>query len=192
MGKQLRARRSRSGLRRIVFFPWFVLIVAPTVVRAADAGATGSAFDSPGQEAPVVRTISADLLRYPLPAPARERLRKAQRAAQTGDHLAAIRQLNETLAKFPQSAAWIQPVLGIEYLKTGQRAAALKTLERAVTLLPRDAVNRSNFGLSLASVGEFDRAEQELRRSLELDRGNLATRQLLEMVETKRSLRNHD
>jgi Flp pilus assembly protein TadD len=83
-------------------------------------------------------------------------------------------------------------VLGIEYLKTGQRAAALKTLEQAVALLPRDAVNRSNLGLSLASVGEFDRAEQELRRSLELDRSNLTTRQLLEVIETKRSLRNHD
>ncbi|HSR06919.1 MAG TPA: hypothetical protein VLM42_07205 [Bryobacteraceae bacterium] len=46
-------------------------------------------------------TISADLLRHPLSAQARDMIDKAQRTAQAGDHLAAIEQLTKALAKHP-------------------------------------------------------------------------------------------
>jgi tetratricopeptide (TPR) repeat protein len=137
-------------------------------------------------------TISADLLRHPLSAQAREMIDKAQRTAQAGDHLSAIEQLTKALAKHPESAAWIQPVLGVEYLRTDQHAAAIQALEQAVLLLPRDPINRSNLGLSLAFVGQYDRAKQELQQALKLDAKNDTTRRLLAAVEADRRLRHHE
>jgi Flp pilus assembly protein TadD len=137
-------------------------------------------------------TISADLLRHPLSAQARERIDKALRTAQAGDHLSAIEQLTKALAKHPESAAWIQPWLGVEYLRVDRPEAAIQALEQAVRLLPRDPVNRSNLGLSLASTGQYDRAEQELRQALTLDAKSDTTRRLLEVVEAGHRLRHHE
>jgi tetratricopeptide (TPR) repeat protein len=108
-------------------------------------------------------------------------LQKAQHAADAGDHARAIGLLETALAKYPESAAWTQSMLGVEYLKTDQFAAAVTALEQAVLLLPRDTADRSNLGLALASTGQYDRAERELRRALELG-SNLKTRQLLDVV----------
>ena len=124
-------------------------------------------------------TISVDLLRHPL-------------SAQAGDHLGAIQQLSKALAKHPESAAWIQPLLGVEYLRTDQHEAAIQALEQAVLLLPRDAIHRSNLGLSLAFAGQYDRAEQELWKALQLDAKNDTTRRLLATVEANRRLRHHE
>ena len=117
---------------------------------------------------------------------------KALRSAQAGDHAAAIKQLTKTLARHPESAAWIQPLLGVEYLKTDQHEAAIQALEQAVLLLPRDAINRSNLGLSLACAGKYDRAEQELHQALKLDAKNDTTRRLLEVVEADHRLRDRN
>jgi tetratricopeptide (TPR) repeat protein len=126
--------------------------------------------------------ISADLLRYPVPSKAVHMLQEARRAADAGDHPGAIRTLEKTLAKYPDSAAWAQSMLGVEYLKTYQLPAAVAALEQAVLLLPRDGVNRSNYGLSLVLTGQYDRAQQELRRALELDPRNLKAKQLLDAL----------
>jgi len=72
--------------------------------------------------------------------------------------------------------------LGVEYIKTDRFDAAVTSFEQAVLLLPHDAVSRSNFGLSLATTGQYDRAERELRRALELDRTSFKTRELLEVL----------
>ena len=107
---------------------------------------------------------------------------------------AAFRLLLVTIAAFALIvlASWIQPWLGVEYLKTDQPEAAIQALEQAVLLLPRDPINRSNLGLSFASTGQYDRAEQELQRALQLDAKNDTTRRLLEVVEADRRLRHHD
>jgi len=138
----------------------------------------------------VARTISADLLRQPLPPKAKQILQNAQHAADAGDHARAIGFLETALAKYPESAAWTQSMLGVEYLKTDQFAAAATALEQAVRLLPRDPVDRSNFGLALAQTGQYDRAEGELRQALALDSSDLKTRQLLEMVLKRESIRS--
>src|SRR5438874_1225173 len=67
----------------------------------------------------------------------------------------AIRQFEETLAKYPDSAAWTRSLVGVEYIKTDRFDAAVTSFEQAVLLLPHDAVSRSNFGLSLASTGQI-------------------------------------
>ena len=106
-------------------------------------------------------TISVDLLRHPLPERAQYMIDKAQRAAQAGDHVAAI-----------------------ELFKNA--------LQQTVSLLPRNPINRSNLGLSLAIVGQFERAEQELRQALQLDAKNDTTRRLLAVVEANHRLRHHE
>ncbi len=157
MGENTHMIRTTSSLRWALLLTCIATLGIPIAAHAETVDAV---------------TISVDLLRHPLPDQARQMLQRAQRTAQSGDHLSAIQQLTEALAKFPRSAAWIQPLLGVEYLKTDQPAAAARALEEAVSLLPHDAVNHSNLGFSLASIGEYDRAEQELRRSLELDQSS--------------------
>ncbi len=167
-----------------------VVVLAASVMAAEKAVASQDEAIS-REEATRAGTISADLLRHPLSAQARDMIDKAQRTAQAGDHLAAIEMLTKALAKHPESAAWIQPVLGVEYLKTDQHQAAIQALEQAVLLLPRDPIHRSNLGLSLAFVGQFDRAEQELHLALQLDAKSDTTRRLLALVEANR-LRHHE
>ena len=130
----------------------------------------------------MARTISVDLLRQPLSSKARQILQKAQHAADAGDHGRSIELLETALAKYPESSAWTQSMLGVEYLKTKQFEAAVIALEQAVLLLPHDAVDRSNLGFALACTGQYDRAERELRRAVALDTGNFTTRQLLKVV----------
>jgi hypothetical protein len=77
-------------------------------------------------------TISTDLLRQPLSHKAKHTLEKAQYAADSGDHLRAIGFLEAAHAKYPESDAWTQSMLGVEYLKTRQFASALTSLEKAV------------------------------------------------------------
>ncbi|HTR36156.1 MAG TPA: tetratricopeptide repeat protein [Bryobacteraceae bacterium] len=124
-------------------------------------------------------TVSVDLLRYPLSAKARRMLEKAVRFIDSGDHTAAIQQLEQTLAKCPSSAAYAQSMLGVEYMRVDRYSDAAKSLQQAVDLLPHDFVNHSNLGLSLARLGEYEQARQELRRALELDPQNANVRRLL-------------
>src|SRR5882724_2734583 len=62
---------------------------APLDVRLAIMGATRiDSPDTPPNTGPATAgTISADLLRHPLSSKARQLLQKAQRTAQSGDHL---------------------------------------------------------------------------------------------------------
>ena len=128
------------------------------------------------------QTISADLLRQPLSRKAKEILQKAQHAADAGDHARAIALLESASAKYPESDGWTQSMLGVEYLKTRRFEAAVASLEQAIALLPRDAADHSNLGFALVSMGQYDRAEQELRRAVALDKGNRTTKQLLDEV----------
>jgi tetratricopeptide (TPR) repeat protein len=156
------------------------ILVTPAAAQTSHALSIDAGNPSQG-------TISADLLRYRLPSKALRMLQEARRAADAGDHTSAIQRLEETLAKYPASAAWAQSMLGVEYLKTYQLPAAVVSLEQAILLLPRDAVNRSNLGLALVLTGQYDRAGQELRRALELDGRNTKTKQLLNALLAARS-----
>jgi len=128
------------------------------------------------------QTISIDLLRQPLSRKARQILEKAQQAALSDDHARAIRLLESAHAKYPESDAWTESLLGVEYIKTRQFALAVTTLERAVRMLPRDAANRSNLGFAFASTGRYDLAEIELRKALTLNSGSPKTKDLLDVV----------
>lgn len=130
------------------------------------------------QQAPTGK-ISLELLRYPLSAKALHMLQEALQMSESGDHSGAVKQLQKTLAKCPDSAAYADSLIGVEYLKTSQIPEAIDALEEAVKLLPHDASNHANLGLSLAFSGHYDRAQPELRRALELDPHNAMARRVL-------------
>src|SRR5580704_6775464 len=144
-----------------------------------------SATTSPSPKTAPAPIVSAQLLRQPLPSKARQMLIKGQRASDTGDHVKALHLFEAALAKYPDSAAWTQSLLGVEYLKVDRFKDAVASFGQAVLLLPRDAINRSNLGLSLILTGQYRRAGGELRRALELDPANPQAKQLLEALEGK-------
>jgi len=49
-----------------------------------------------------------------------------------------------------------------------QFAAAVRSFEQAVALLPHEPTDRHNFAVALAAVGEYGRAAEESRRAHEL------------------------
>jgi Flp pilus assembly protein TadD len=51
---------------------------------------------------------------------------------------------------------------------TDQFAAAVRSFEQAVALLPHEPTDRHNFAVALAAVGEYGRAAEESRRAHEL------------------------
>jgi predicted Zn-dependent protease len=116
--------------------------------------------------------VSVDVLRHPMTKKVRLRLLKAMEKMESGQHEAAIQELQETLAKYPDSAAYVDSLLGVEYVKTDRFQAAISSFEQAVLLLPHVATAHYNFGLALVCAGDYDRAAQEVQRALELDPTN--------------------
>jgi Flp pilus assembly protein TadD len=109
-------------------------------------------------------------------------LKRAVDWMRSGKHQEAIRQLEDTLAKDPSSAAYVHSLLGFEYMKTDQFSAAVTSFEQAIALLPHDATNHQNFAISLAAVGDMKRAEQEVRRAQELAPESIEIRQFLDVL----------
>src|SRR5579863_4795100 len=58
--------------------------------------------------------VSVDILRNPIPEKARQMLRQALGLMESGKDAEAIRQLEETLVKFPSAAGWVHSLLGFE------------------------------------------------------------------------------
>jgi len=128
------------------------------------------------------RVISVDLLRYPINQKARRMLQKALKAMSSGENQAAIGQLKEVLAKYPNSAPYVYSIIGAAYVKTDQFKEAVDAFEKAVLLLPHDAVNRYNLGLALVTAGDYQRGEQEVRRALAMDPKNATIRDFLNVL----------
>jgi Flp pilus assembly protein TadD len=137
-----------------------------------------------GAESGIPQTVSADLLRHPISQKTRGMLQRARDWMRLGKHQEAIHQLEETLARDPASAAYVHSLLGFEYMKTDQFAAAVNCFEQAVSLVPHDAITQTNFGVSLAAIGDYKRAEEQARRAQELAPGNPEIRRFLDAVAT--------
>jgi Flp pilus assembly protein TadD len=127
-------------------------------------------------------TVSADVLRHPLSSKARRRLEKALHLAELGKHPAAIQELRETLVKEPSSAPYAQNFLGVEFVENRQFAEARSSFEEAVRLMPHQSINHSNLGYSLAVAGDWNSAEQEVRKAIQLDPGNSRAKSLLDLL----------
>jgi Flp pilus assembly protein TadD len=163
--------------------------MGPTISRVAGLvlGAT-VAFSG---AVPGAAAVSVDVLRHPISAKVRRVLMGAMRQIESGNHDGAIEQLQVTLAKYPDSAAWVLNLLGVEYVKTDQFEAAVRSLEQAVLLLPHDAMTHYNFGLALICSGDHDRAETEIRRAVELDPENAQMQARLHALVERGALVEH-
>ena len=131
-------------------------------------------------------TVSADVLRHPLTSKARRRLERAIHLADLGNHSAAIKELRETLVKEPSSAPYTDNLLGVEYVENKQFAEAQTSFAEAVRLMPHESVNHSNLGYSLAVAGNWNSAEQEARKAIQLDPSNTRAKSLLELLLRRR------
>jgi Flp pilus assembly protein TadD len=123
---------------------------------------------------------------HPLSAKARRRLVKAVHLAKLGEHPAAIKELRETLVKEPSSAPYAQNLLGMEYVQNQQFAEARNSFEEAVRLMPHESANHSNLGVSLALAGEWNSAEREAHKALELDPDNSRAKSLLDLATSRK------
>jgi tetratricopeptide (TPR) repeat protein len=173
---------------------WFALLAFPLAAQHQEApltarlASTTPAIIEPTPESPEQpRSISVELLRYPLSHKALHMLQQGLQMSGAGDHVGAIKQLQKTLAKYPGSGAYVYSLIGVEYLKTLQIPEAVDALEQAVKLLPHDASNHANLGLAWFAEAQYDRAETELRRSLDLDPHYKTATQLLGMLATAKN-----
>lgn len=142
-------------------------------------------YNSPRSPEPAVSTpagtVSVEQLQHPLSRKGASLLRQAQNFAAMGDHEKAIAQLQLAL-KERTAIPYAHSLLGSEYLRINRVPAAIESLEQAVQLLPRTAVNHANLGYALFLRGSIERAEQEVRRALDLDRNNEKTRLVLGLI----------
>jgi Flp pilus assembly protein TadD len=122
------------------------------------------------------------MLRHPISFRTRRMLHRAVDWMRSGDHQKAIQQLEATLAKDPSSAAYVHSLLGYEFMRTDQVAAAINCFEQAVLLLPHDPANHHNFAVSLVVAGDYGRAEEEARRAHDLAPDNVEIKRLLDAL----------
>ena len=156
------------------------LLAAPLAAQSQEV------FDQPAVRPAAhgpVQTVSADLLRHPISYKTRGMLQRALDWMRSGKHQEAIHQLEDTLAKDPASAPYVHSLLGYEFMKTDQFADAVKSFEQAVALLPHDAINRANFGVSLAATGDFRGAKEQALRARELDPDNPGIQRFLDALQ---------
>jgi tetratricopeptide (TPR) repeat protein len=132
--------------------------------------------------------VSVDALRHPMTAKVRKLLLGATDRINSGDYATAIGQLQDMLAKYPESAPFVHDLLGVAYVKTDRYQDAISSFEQAVTLLPHDAMTHYSFGLALVCAGDYERATQEVQRAVELDPKNARMRERLnELLAKSRS-----
>src|SRR5580658_8591103 len=86
------------------------------------------------------------------------------------------------LAKDPSSAAYADNLLGMEYIEIYQFANAKDFFQDAARLMPNESINHANLGFSLATTGEWDLAESEVLKALQLDPANVKARSILDIV----------
>jgi len=146
-------------------------LLAGTALQAADTKqGNGSAV------------IPIDVLRHPISAKARNMLLRAMAKIDSGEHEPAIAQLQETLRRYPDSAPYVQDLLGVEYVKTDRYDDAIRSFDQAIVLLPHDAMTHYNFGLALICAGDYTRATTEMRRAVDLDPENSTMRERLKQL----------
>jgi Flp pilus assembly protein TadD len=131
-------------------------------------------------------TVSADLLRYPLSSKARHELEQATHQIDLGNHQAAIEDLQKTMVKYPRSVPYAYNLLGREYIESRQYVKAQESFAEAARLMPHESAPHSNLGLAFLILGQWERAEKELRKALQLDRANAKAKQILEMLKVRK------
>lgn len=124
--------------------------------------------------APSGGPVSVQQLRHPLPAKAQRMIQKAQSLIDAGQHERAIEELSRDVQN-AAAAPYAYSMLGQEYLRGGAYQIAIPPLQKAVSLLPQNAIDHGNLGFALVMTGQLAPAERELNRALELQPENPKT-----------------
>jgi len=90
---------------------------------------------------------------------------KALDQAQTGNHKAAIEQLQKAITEYPNFMLAFNE-LGVQYLRLGELGKADEALSQALKLAPDSATPLLTHGILLALMGKFDLAVTELQTAL--------------------------
>jgi tetratricopeptide (TPR) repeat protein len=114
-------------------------------------------------------TVSIRQLQNPVSKNALRSFAKAQRYSDAGDHVKAIEELRRTL---PDASAtgYAHAILSAEYGRMGQTEAAIAESEAAVRVIPDSSALHTNLAFELSIARRFDRAEDEARQAIHLDR----------------------
>jgi Tfp pilus assembly protein PilF len=123
--------------------------------------------DRAAQAAP--GTVSVAALRSGPPKTELSLMQRAQRFADSGDHVTAIQVLKRGLAE-GSSMPHVRGMLATEYLKVGKIRAAITQLEIAIELTPYLAANYSNLGYALCRIGDTESGERQVREAIRLDK----------------------
>ncbi len=165
-----------------------------TLTVATDSGETlaqenveissGTTLRVRARELPVMHrqasagTVPVSELRHPPSSKTLAVLAKAHHATEAGDHATAVRELAHAAEKHPADG-YLRTNLGIEYLRSGNVAAALPVLEEAARLIPDSPMTRGNLAYAYYLDQQWTRAETEARASLVANHGDNRMRYLL-------------
>lgn len=142
----------------------------------------GSPWNYPAPRMTKEPMISADFLRHPISGKAQRALLKAEKRGDAGDHRGALTELRDALAKFPKAAPYVYNLRGVEYVQLKDFAAAREEFKAVLTIMPHISANHSNYGLTLAALGQDGQARQELRTALVLDMTNQSAKMFLDAL----------
>ncbi|GEM_PF-1557278 len=112
-------------------------------------------------------TVSVAQLQHPLSRKGRRLIQKVESYLRIGQRAKAKQELAQAI-KEPSAAPYAHALLGTEYLKEGQPAAAIPELEDAARVLPIAGIH-SNLGYALCLTGQAKRGEREFEEALRLD-----------------------
>lgn len=117
---------------------------------------------------PVSGTVSVRELQRPVPPKAFRAFSEAQRDAQSGRSVEAIRKLELALRLHPDYSD-AHSNLGVQYTRLGRFPEALEQFERAVAGGQPSAIQYGNLAHAYAVAGRLQDAEYAARRSVSLD-----------------------
>ena len=83
--------------------------------------------------------------------------------------------------KKPEEVAKKEVEFGIEVARVGLWREAVYRWQKAVEVDPSNASARNNLGVAYEQAGQFDLADEQYKRALELDSNNLYIRQNYEL-----------
>jgi tetratricopeptide (TPR) repeat protein len=129
-------------------------------------------------ERPVSGLVSMKELMHPVPPKALRAFVEAEREANSGHPLEAVRKLQRALEVYPNYSD-ARCNLGVQFIRMQRYPEALEQFQKAVVAGPPSAMLYGNLAYSLAALGRAAEAEQAARHAISLDESYLRGHYLL-------------